>query len=227
MIEREIETSDPPATGRPGMRTGTAKSAATDAMHDRIVETAKQLVRQFGYQKTTVADIAAELDMSPANVYRFFSSKAAICEDVARKLAADVREKMREAADDPSLGARERLRRLVLANHHEIVNRCIADKRTHAMVHAAVENNWSVVQEHQESIRQMIAEIISDGIDAGEFSVSDPEAASHCFQAALISACHPVIVEGRLRAGEDIQPTLDPLLDFALRGLGSREPSGG
>ena len=39
---------------------------------------ADELFRQFGFGKTTVADIAAELGMSPANIYKFFSSKEAI-----------------------------------------------------------------------------------------------------------------------------------------------------
>jgi Bacterial regulatory proteins, tetR family len=39
---------------------------------------AERLFRQIGYQKTTVGDIAKELRMSLANVYRFFESKKAI-----------------------------------------------------------------------------------------------------------------------------------------------------
>ena len=39
---------------------------------ERILVVAERLFRQIGYQKTTVADIAKELRMSPANVYRFF-----------------------------------------------------------------------------------------------------------------------------------------------------------
>ena len=45
---------------------------------------AERLFREIGYQKTTVADIAKVLRMSPANVYRFFDSKKAIHEGVAR-----------------------------------------------------------------------------------------------------------------------------------------------
>jgi AcrR family transcriptional regulator len=41
--------------------------------HKLIVEVAERLFRQIGFQKTTVADIARELHMSPANVYRFLS----------------------------------------------------------------------------------------------------------------------------------------------------------
>ena len=56
----------------------------------RIVETAERLFRQIGYQKTTVADIAKALRMSPANVYRFFDSKKAINEAVAERLMREV-----------------------------------------------------------------------------------------------------------------------------------------
>ena len=45
---------------------------------------AERLFREIGYQKTTVADIAKVLKMSPANVYRFFDSKKAIHQGVAR-----------------------------------------------------------------------------------------------------------------------------------------------
>ena len=40
-----------------------------DDTRDRIMDVADRLFRQLGFAKTTVADIAAELDMSPANVY--------------------------------------------------------------------------------------------------------------------------------------------------------------
>src|SRR4051812_50050023 len=46
----------------------------------RILETAERFFREIGYQKTTVADIAKTLRMSPAKVYRFFDSKKAINE---------------------------------------------------------------------------------------------------------------------------------------------------
>ncbi len=57
---------------------------------ERILVVAERLFRQIGYQKTTVADIAKELRMSPANVYRFFDSKKAIHEGVARVLMGEV-----------------------------------------------------------------------------------------------------------------------------------------
>src|ERR1700755_1700449 len=56
---------------------------------ERILVVAERLFRQIGYQKTTVADIAKELRISPANVYRYFDSKKAIHEGVARALLGE------------------------------------------------------------------------------------------------------------------------------------------
>ena len=62
---------------------------ATD-VRERILVTAERLFREIGYQKTTVADIAKALHMSPANVYRFFDSKKSITAGVARRLMGEV-----------------------------------------------------------------------------------------------------------------------------------------
>ena len=40
----------------------------------RILDAAERLFKHYGYTKTNVADIARDLGMSPANIYRFFSS---------------------------------------------------------------------------------------------------------------------------------------------------------
>src|SRR6478672_10671879 len=61
----------------------TSEHVETDT-REKILVVAERLFRQIGYQKTTVADIAKELRMSPANVYRFFDSKKSIHEGVAR-----------------------------------------------------------------------------------------------------------------------------------------------
>ena len=55
-----------------------SSSEAAPTTRDRIVEAAARSFQDIGYQKTTVADIARTLKMSPANVYRFFESKKAI-----------------------------------------------------------------------------------------------------------------------------------------------------
>src|SRR6266516_6508348 len=83
---------------------------------ERILVVAERLFRQIGYQKTTAADIAKELRMSPANVYRFFDSKKAIHEGVARTLMGEVEDAAQAIATRPGLAA-ERLRELMTSIH--------------------------------------------------------------------------------------------------------------
>src|ERR1700751_6009893 len=90
----------------------------------RIVEVAETLFRQLRYAKTTVADIAAELDMAPANVYRFFPSKNAIVEVICRRCLAEVEGKAWRVARSKAPAA-ERMEQLILeilAYHKENLN---------------------------------------------------------------------------------------------------------
>src|SRR5260370_31788103 len=79
-----------------------------------IVDAAERLFSQIGFKKTTVADIAQNLCMSPGNLYRFFTSKAEINEAVGRRLLSEV-----EAAVDAivkhSGHASEKLRAAIAA----------------------------------------------------------------------------------------------------------------
>src|SRR3974377_1569836 len=84
-----------------------------DDHHGRIMEGGEGLFRRLGYAKTAVADIAAQLRMSPANVYRFFDSKNAIVEAICRRCLSAVGEKAGAVA--PQKGpAPQRIERLIL-----------------------------------------------------------------------------------------------------------------
>lgn len=55
-------------------------------MRARIQEVAEEHFRRIGHHKTSVADIASELGMSRANIYRFFPSRDAIKESICRRV---------------------------------------------------------------------------------------------------------------------------------------------
>src|ERR1700757_3042276 len=100
---------------------------------ERILVVAERLFRQIGYQKTTVGDIAKELHMSPANVYRFFESKKAIHEGVARALMGEVEVMARSIVVKPG-PATPRLRELLTTIHRMNSERFVGDSKLHEMV---------------------------------------------------------------------------------------------
>ncbi len=139
---------------------------------ERILVVAERLFRQIGYQKTTVADIAKELRMSPANVYRFFDSKKAIHEGVARSLMVEV-EVEAERIANASGPAAPRLRELLTTVHRMNSERYVGDSKLHEMVAIAMEESWEVCVAHIERVTESIGAVIGQGMASGEFEKAD------------------------------------------------------
>jgi AcrR family transcriptional regulator len=184
---------------------------------ERILVVAERLFRQIGYQKTTVADIAKELRMSPANVYRFFDSKKAIHEGVARSLMGEVETEAKRIADRPGPAA-VRLRELMKTIHQMNSERYVGDAKMHEMVEIAMEESWEVCLAHMELITNTIGEVIGQGAASGEFRVADVPVAALCVCTAMMRFFHPQMIA---QCADKPGPTIDQMIDFVLAGLGS------
>src|ERR1700710_1307606 len=146
---------------------------------ERILVVAERLFREIGYQKTTVGDIAKVLRMSPANVYRFFDSKKAIHEGVARSLMGEVEEAARAVVIKPGPAA-EKMRELLTTVNRMNSERYVGDSKLHEMVEIAMEESWEVCVAHISRIDEGIAGVIAQGIASGEFETPDPRLAGLC-----------------------------------------------
>jgi AcrR family transcriptional regulator len=184
-------------------------------VRERILTTAERLFREIGYQKTTVADIARDLRMSPANVYRFFDSKKSINAGVAKRLMGEVEQASGKIASGKT-GATERLRQLLSTIHRMNSDRYVADAKMHDMVAVAMEEDWDVCRMHMESIIGTIGAVIADGVDSGEFRVTDVNVAANCTCAAMVRFFHPQLIAD---CADKPEPTLDQMIDFVIAAL--------
>ena len=50
----------------------------TEEISTRILDAAEARFRTYGFGKTTMAEIASDIDMSTANLYRYYENKLAI-----------------------------------------------------------------------------------------------------------------------------------------------------
>ena len=192
-----------------------------DDTRARIVEAAEALFRRLGYAKTAVADIAAELHMSPANIYRFFPSKQAIVDAICQRCLAEVEEQAwaTARAKAPAAGRLERLVLDILKYHKENL---LTETHVHDMVLVAMENSWAAIRTHKETMRTIVEVILRDGIAAGEFEAVDPRQVSEQFMRATVSFCHPVLVAQCLQDGEDLEASASATVRFLVRALTPR-----
>jgi AcrR family transcriptional regulator len=188
---------------------------------ERILVVAERLFRQIGYQKTTVADIAKELRMSPANVYRFFDSKKAIHEGVARVLMGEVEVEAQRIATTAGPAA-VRLREMMKTIHRMNSERYVGDSKLHEMVEVAMEESWEVCVAHMELVTQTIGSVIAQGAASGEFEAPDLQLSAMCACTAMMRFFHPqMIAQCATKPG----PTIDQMIDFVLAGLSPRAPA--
>jgi len=185
---------------------------------ERILVVAERLFRQIGYQKTTVADIAKELRMSPANVYRFFDSKKAIHEGVARGLMGEVEVEAERIARTRGPVA-ERLRDMMKTVHRMNSERYVGNSKLHEMVEIAMEEDWDVCVAHMEQITGTIGSIIAEGAASGEFDVADLQVASLCACTAMMRFFHPQMIA---QCANKPGPSIDEMIDFVIAGLSPR-----
>jgi AcrR family transcriptional regulator len=186
----------------------------------RILLVAERLFREIGYQKTTVADIAKVLKMSPANVYRFFDSKTAIHQGVATRLMSEVEAAVSTIAAEP-LSPKDRLREILATIHHMNAERYVGDAKLHEMVAMAMEESWDICDAHIARLGGMVGQVLAEGVAAGQFTPCDLEVTARCLCTSMCRFFHPQMIAAPCAKMTD--PTLEQMIEFVIGAISVRK----
>ncbi|ANL49649.1 TetR family transcriptional regulator protein (plasmid) [Rhizobium phaseoli] len=193
----------------------------------RILEVAERYFRRIGYHKTSVADIASELGMSRANIYRFFPSKTAINSSVCGLVVKEVAE-IALAIARSDAPASKKLADLLTAIHRHSARTLVEDRPMHQLLVAATDGSWATLNAHNDHILAILKALVREGQQAGEFKVGDADEAAHSIVTAFLPFSHPVLVEQRVQEGEAAAVSVHAQIRFIMKALGTedRETSG-
>jgi AcrR family transcriptional regulator len=166
-----------------------------------------------------VADIAAELGMSPANVYRFFPSRDAINESICGRVVNEGAD-IAFAIARTNAPAMEKLERLLTAVHHHTKMMLVEARPMHELIVAATQQNWPIIKAHIERMVAIFETIIRDGVKAGEFDVGDAAEAARAVRSAFMPFLHPILIEHCVQHGEDTEAGLRDQIRFIQKARG-------
>jgi AcrR family transcriptional regulator len=158
----EIESSTPQERG-----------PADHSVRQQIVAAADEHFSHYGYDKTTVSDLAKAIGFSKAYIYKFFDSKQAIGEAICAKCLS----KIIAAADEAVAGAitpTEKFRQLFKVLVATSVNLVFNDRKLHDIAAHGAGERWPSVCAYAEHIRQILTEIVREGRELGEFERKTP-----------------------------------------------------
>ncbi len=158
-------------------------------------------------------DIARELSMSPANVYRFFSSKRAIEEAVAKNVLNEMLAAIIEAARSPG-SATQRLRAVLLIIGSGSALQMTHEPHLRELIADAIRMNWSPTSYYLDGRLEIVRSVLVAVQACGEFPYGDATMLGRCILTAMDG--HLDLTLTSLCAA---RPKLDQMIDFYINAV--------
>jgi AcrR family transcriptional regulator len=188
------------------------RGPAEHERRDQIISAAREHFRHYGYNKTTVADLAKAIGLSTAYIYKFFDSKKAIGEAACGLCLAEIAEAVRAVAEEPK-PASERLRRVFVELARSGAELYFQNRKMHDVVAAALAEKWQSSECHDAALTAIVRRILQDGRENGEFERKTPlDETCRAILLALEPIKNPVLLEQRLDAIEEDATTIANLV---------------
>jgi AcrR family transcriptional regulator len=182
----------------------------------RIVAAARELIAEGGYVKAQIAAVADRAGVAVGTVYRHFPSKSDLFAEVFREASQHEVDAMSEAIHTTTGPAAER----VAAGVEVFARRALRGRRlAWALLAEPVDPAVEAERLHfRHSYRDLMAEVIGEGVAAGDLPAQDVEATA----AALIGAIGETML-GPLSPtanGTDPEALIASLINFCTRAIG-------
>jgi AcrR family transcriptional regulator len=189
-------------------------------IRSRITTAARELIAEGGYVAAQVAAVAERAGVAVGTVYRHFPSKSDLFAEVFREASQHEVDAMRAAIEASAGPAPER----IATGIETFARRALRGRRlAWALLAEPVDPAVEAERLHfRHSYRDLMAEVIAEGIQAGELPAQDVEATS----AALIGAIGESML-GPLSPtanGGDPEALIASLINFCTRAIGE-EPA--
>ena len=149
------------------------RGPADHEVRDQIVAAATEHFSRYGYEKTTVSDLAKVIGFSKAYIYKFFESKQAIgeliCANCLREIETEVGAAVAEAGLPP-----DKLRRIFRVSTEASLRLFFQDRKLFEIAASAATERWQAVVDYEERMRQLLQDVLQEGRQSGDFERKTP-----------------------------------------------------
>ncbi|KER67964.1 AcrR family transcriptional regulator [Burkholderia cepacia] len=150
-----------------------ARGPADHDVRNQIVIAATEHFSRYGYEKTTVSDLARAIGFSKAYIYKFFESKQAIGEMICANCLSQIEAEVREAVGEADLPS-EKLRRVFKVVTEASLRLFFQDRKLYEIAASAATENWQSVIAYEARVQALLQEILLEGRQRGDFERKTP-----------------------------------------------------
>lgn len=193
------------------------KDSRPDDVRFAILGAAIKRFNQFGYNKTTMAEIAKDCQMSAANLYRYFENKLDIGANLACQCLDTETGFLQDIVSQSEQSAAVRLKIFVLAILKNTYTQWSETPLMNEMVMAICHERQDIVDRHMEEKQALLIELLQQGNDSGEMDIGDLPGTAEAILSATILFDVPIFMP--MFSYENIQRKAERVIELLLKGL--------
>lgn len=188
-----------------------------------ILDAARDLVAEGGFAAVQMTEVAKKAGVATGTLYRYFSSKEALCRQVFREVSAREMGMLAEIAsgDEP---AGERLVQVL----RTFAGRAVRGRRlAYALLAEPLDVNLAEERAFfRRTHAEIFARILDDGIDNGELPRIDARIAAACIAGAIPTALIGPLAPESHELESNPDRTVEEIVNFCLAGAGVAQAGG-
>ena len=189
----------------------------TEEMSSKILDAAEVRFRTYGFGKTTMAEIASDIDMSTANIYRYFENKLAIGSAMANRCICTREEALLDVISREHISESERLEMFVLTMLNYVHEQLNNEPKMSELVNVIVQKCPELVAKQVESDRSLLKKILQQGCDNKEFEIENIEEMSFYVLDAVTKFSSPFFIA--MFSHQDLAKSAKGVVALLLHGL--------
>lgn len=196
--------------------------AIREDIKDLILDAAERLLVRYGYKKMTVDDIAREVGIGKGTIYLHFNSKEEIALARIDRVISGLKDRLWELASKQE-SASDRIREMLITR---VLHRFDAvQKYTESISDVLASIRPALLKQrerHFEEESQIIAHVLNQGREDGEFTLKDPRSTAYTLLLATNSLLPYNLTTKQLGKREEIKDRVSAIANLLLTGLVQR-----
>lgn len=187
---------------------------------EQILAAAEKRIQQYGFNKTTMNEIAKDCNMSAANIYRFFNNKNEIATEFALQSFSEAEKLLKAVARNPELAPIDKLKAFTLEKlrmNYQMFNH---QPNCFEIVNYIIDERDDLIEQHKETARSYLAEILAEGNQTGLFDIDDIFTMADTFLKAVTLFYCPVLIN--MYTLEEMEDSAVHVVELLVKGLEKR-----
>ncbi|WP_428382530.1 TetR/AcrR family transcriptional regulator [Nevskia ramosa] len=192
------------------------RGAVDHATRERIVAAAGEHFSRYGYDKTTVSDLADAIGFSKAYIYRFFNSKQAIAEAICKSCLGAIIGEV-EATVAQARTPTEKLQKMLETAVYNSVLLFFNDRKLYDIAAHSCGEQWSPSVAYTQQLSALLTGVVLEGRQAGEFERKTPlDETVYGILASMSSYLRPLLLQHNL---DSVPEGSNKVIALVLRSL--------